>query len=390
MVDSILARRPWLSREGLYRYGFTTAQDDPAGAPGVLEAEVAERLIAAYRRATSDYPGEGRPADMWAGLANLFQGGLIDLLRTGDGVGLLGYLRCLPRQPAGHGFLQGEQTYQGLVGNNAEQARRALGLMDQLVGAAEAVGVLTSRCPEQGDQDAVPALSTADDLTLAIQEQTGIPLGLPPVFEDLFALDTTSGPIHLRGLMPAYAIWRLSMVLHHKTGKDLAEVRVGEIGAGAGYSAWAAYRAGAAAYSIFDLPEINVVQGYFLLKSLPPGTVELYGEGAPDAPGRARVRVLPGGAFGSVPPGTFDAVLNIDSLPEIARPVAVGYLDTVKRVSPLFFSINQEAAAAQTEQASQNIVKDVVRDVGGFRSVYRMANWVRAGYVDELWETGGP
>src|SRR5579862_8788762 len=102
--------------------------------------------------------------------------------------------------------------------------------MDQLLGMAEALRVASVRCPEQGDHKRPPALATAGALVRAIEEETGLPVTVPPVFDGLFALQTESGPVHLRTLMPAYAIWRVCAVLTRLAHKRLTDAHVAEIG----------------------------------------------------------------------------------------------------------------------------------------------------------------
>lgn len=397
-TDTILARRPWLAGDGLYAYGFSTAAEGAPASGGLTDEEVGRRLIAAYLRATSDFPPVARHPDMWSDITENFQQEMIGLLRAQDAAGLTAYLRELPRRAGGHGFLQGEMAFQAVVGSPEVQADRALWLMDQLVGMAEAVGVLSLRCPEQVDYESPPALATADALARAVEDETGLPLAMPPVFDGLFALETSVGPVHLRTLMPAYAVWRLSSLIPHLAHKKLADAHVAEIGAGAGFSAWLAGRAGIGRYSLYDLPEVNVVQGYFLMKAMPAGSVELYGEAAASRPWsggtsssqRVRARVLPGQAYSQAGQDSFDVTVNIDSFPEIARPISLAYLEHMAEASRMFFSINQEAAAPKTAAEAQGVVRELVAASGWRRALYRQPNWVRPGYVDELWECARP
>jgi hypothetical protein len=371
----ILDRRPWLSQQGIFSYGFTrAASDHPEG-----DAEIGKRLIAAYRQAIADRPGNPRVADMWTGIVNTWYGELVALVDKGDPVALTTYLRALPRQSAGHGYFQGRVAFDVLAAGN-EQQRRALCLMDYLAGMAEAVGVLPVRCQEQTGWDDYSGRS-AQEIRSAIEKKIGIPISLPPVFDGLFTLEPEAGPIHLRSLMAVYAMLQLGTLLREFAGIDRSRLRVAEIGAGIGHTAFAARKLGFAGYSLFDIPEVNIAQGYFLLKALSRSEVALYGE---EQIGKY-ASVLPAFVFHSVAADSYHATVNIDSLPEIAQPEAEKYLLTASRCSSWFFSINQESQAMQTSIARQLHVAGLVAANGGYRPVLRVPSWIRAGYVEEMW-----
>src|SRR5439155_9931646 len=113
-----------------------------------------------------------------------------------------------------------------------------------------------------------------------------------------------------------------------------------EIGGGYGCLALMAYRAGFRDYAVFDLPWVNALQGYFLVRSLPEGTIRLYGESG------GGVRVLPYWALDAEPDKACDVLVNTDSLPEMGHDTAKGYLPRIRRVTrTAFLSVNQEAKA---------------------------------------------
>jgi hypothetical protein len=373
-ADEILARRPWLGRASL-SYGFTTAAP-PSGATAI-----AERLIAAYHRASKDAPHEQRPKDMWAEFGENFQSGLVSIAEAGKPDELAEYLLHLPMLPGGHGFAQGQAVYEALVADPGAQRDRALWLMDHLVGMAEAAGVLDVRCPEQGPWEEAPSRPTSAELCDAIEASTSVPVSLPESFEGLFALEPDGKPVHLRTVMGGYVAWRAASLARSLLSIEPAEARIGEIGAGMGFSAFAAYQLGVRSYEIYDLLAVNLAQGYFLLRSLPEDAVSLYGE--PAAP----IRVLPAFAFDRTPPAAFHIMVNVDSLPEVSPAEAARYACRLGVVTKLFFSINQEARAPQVPGQAQLAVREVV---GGARCIFRYPNWVRAGYVDELWATEEP
>jgi hypothetical protein len=374
LASTVLARRPWLARAEI-SYGFTAAA--PAPGPSAL----AERLIAAYHRAAADAPRGPGAKDMWAVIGENFQGDLVSLAEAGKAAELAEYLRRLPMLPAGHGFAQGEASYQALSASPEAQRERGFWLMDHLAGMAEAAGVLDVRCPEQGPWEEPPPCATPAALRDGIEARAGVPISLPESFEGLFVLEPGERPVHLRTVMGGYVAWKAASFARSLLAAEVAELRVGEIGAGIGYSAFAAYQLGVRNYEIYDLAPVNLVQGYFLLRSLPEGAVSLYGEAA------APVRVLPAFAYDDAPPGAFHVVVNVDSLPEVSPAEAARYARRLGEVTELFFSINQEARAPQVPGQAQLAVREVL---SGKRELARYPNWVRAGYVDELWATKSP
>ncbi|MGC8626279.1 MAG: hypothetical protein ACP5VR_01790 [Acidimicrobiales bacterium] len=422
VTDSVLARRPWLANPGLFSYGFTEANDDEGAASAGRSTQVAKRLAEAYRRAVADDPRRDGPSDMWTEIKAGFQQELARLAAAAardaaprapapvpgavPGTGavpprvvppgvvppgaadeLAAYLRRLPRQAAGHGFLQGQASFNHLVAHPEEQYQRALWLMDHLVGMAEWAGVLDVRCPEQGGYAAVPAGASAGELREEIEAKTGLVLGLPAVFEGLFVLEPRARPVHLRALSAAYALWEAASFARQYLGTEISRLRVAEIGAGMGYTAFVAHQLGVAEHVIYDLPEVNLAQGYFLLMVLPPSAVSLYGEAPVGPAGAPHVWVLPSFMAYEAAHGPFDVTVNVDSLPEIAPQVASRYLAHFGEASRLFLSINQEARAPQTAAQRQSVVRELA-GAAGLRPLLRYPNWLRPGYVDELWACG--
>jgi len=155
-------------------------------------------------------------------------------------------------------------------------------------------------------------------------------LGFDPAFPEVggaFGFRVAGRLATIDGLTHAYTGHRL---------RQLEADTVFEIGGGYGCLALMARRSGVARYAIFDLPWVNALQGYFLIRTLPEGTVRLYGED------RGDVRVLPYWALANEPEKSCDGLVNTDSLPEMGRATAAGYLPQIRRAARRFFlSINQ-------------------------------------------------
>ena len=337
---------------------------------------IVRRLIDAYRRASSEKAP--RANDKWSEFIESHYGEMIDLIERDDTRGLVAYLLSLPRQGAAHGFFQGRLVHDSLQGNPEGQLDRAWWLLDHLVALAEAVGVLRVRCPEQGDWDFAP-FGSVPELRDRIEQAIGLPLTLPDLFEGLFALEPDSGAIHLRSIMATYAVRQVAALLQNLESLAPAEMKVAEIGAGIGYTAYAAHALGISRYTLFDLPEVNVAQGFFLLETIDPGAVRLYGEEE-----GASIEVLPASAFPPRSPAAFHVVVNIDSLPEIDPIIVDGYVNGIAERSRYLFSINQEAPLTGGVGVHRRAVRESVSLNPRLKPILRQPNWIRAGYVDEV------
>lgn len=357
-----------------FSYGFTSGRHSKLVGAG--DEAIARRLIDAYRRASSERAP--RADDKWSEFIESHYGEMIDLIGRDDARGLVAYLLSLPRQGAAHGFFQGRLVHDGLQDNPEGQLDRAWWLLDHLVALAEAVGVLRVRCPEQGDWDSVP-FGSVPELRDRIERAIGLPLTLPDLFEGLFALEPNSGAIHLRSIMATYAVRQVATLLENLENLVPPEMKVAEIGAGIGYTAYAAQALGISRYTLFDLPEVNVAQGFFLLETIDPGAVRLFGEeeGAP-------IEVLPASAFPPRSPDGFHVVVNIDSLPEIDPVIVDGYVNGIAERSRYLFSINQEAPLTGGVGLARRSVRQSVSLNPRLKAILRQPNWIRAGYVEEI------
>src|SRR5262249_6085958 len=151
--------------------------------------------------------------------------------------------------------------------------------------------------------------------------------------------------ITLDGIINAYIAHRLKQLGACK-GKTVVE-----IGGGFGCLAEIAARALNCHYVLYDLPWVSAIQGYFLIMSLPPGTVRLLGET------QGQLEVLPFWQFDASQDRSLDFVINSDSLPEMGYDTALAYVKKIsKALRGLFLSINQEAMAKNANAGTQNCV----------------------------------
>ncbi|MFY9294359.1 MAG: hypothetical protein WAP03_27285 [Methylorubrum rhodinum] len=328
-----------------------------APAIGPDDEAIAARLIAAWRHSAAAAP-EAAEEGMWAARSTGFSA-FHTALRAGDARALAALLAPLFQSHLAHGIAMGRTT--AALARHAPEIFAAA-WCDRLLRLAEALGVEPVRCPEQGDF--ARPLERVGKI-----ERIEAALGFRLVFPDVGApygvrLREKILPEH--AFSHAYAAWRIRRL---NPGPRLAE-----IGGGFGGLAWFLRDEGRS-YTILDLPFTNVIQGWFLLKA--GLSVSLAGE--PEA----RLRVLPWWEIHR--DARYDLVINQDSIPEMPPDAAAMYVARIREIAPLFYSVNQEAAAANTEAFRQGIVPNLVARDGGYRRLGRNPFWLRDGYVEEIY-----
>ena len=143
-----------------------------------------------------------------------------------------------------------------------------------------------------------------------------------------------------------------------------------------------ASRAGLNRYTIYDLPWVNAIQGYILIRVLGHENLRLFGER-----GAGRISVEPFWRFRESAPRSVDYVVNVNSLPEIGGDTARAYIRSIADLQPrAFLSVNQEAMSQTVVGTRQHRVADLVAAEGRLRRVSRSLWWMEQGYVEELFE----
>jgi len=140
---------------------------------------------------------------------------------------------------------------------------------------------------------------------------------------------------------------------------------------------------------LIDLPHINVLQGFYLIKTLPDAKVSLYGEDYQSDGGGVCVQVMPPFVLSQLSQNSFDLVINQDSFPEINSSIVSDYLVWIKLSTKLFLSINHESKPNSINGTLQNNVSELIANVGGFIRRTRQPYWPRKGYVCELYDIVG-
>lgn len=344
---------------------------------------IAERLLKSYHSAIADEKQiPGRPQnDLWQVLQNIVHKDFLDLLGRREPQALAQYLCNMSKLSITHGMTQGTQNYTDLVSSEDSRLRSAAFYADKLVALAEALGCLPCENPESGvwGQN---LYTNIDELVAKIEAAIGIDITPPRISGGLYGIASKKGLYHFRDVNSLYTAWRIREIL-----KGTLNPSVCEIGAGTGRTAFYCRRMGINDITIFDLPYVAVVSGYYLIKSFPDARIALYGEPSQGTP--PAITISPYWCFAEAPDNRFDLTINQDSFPEIDRRNVLGYLRDMRRNTKQYFlSINQEGRAPQTGPDNPElVVPQVVEELGGgFERVYRFPYWIRQGYVEELYK----
>jgi hypothetical protein len=300
--------------------------------------------------------------------------GFNSIMARSDVPALAEYLRNGLRRDIGPGLGLGKEVFDAMRAEGEGRQTNLALISDRLASFAVAIGALPYENPEQGRYGEHLGRSI-EELTRLIEATLKVHIFHPPV-AGLFGVEV--GPrqiIDVRVPDDAYSAYRL---------KTLTETfgfsRICEIGAGFGGTAFQASRHGIEPYTILDLPSINILQGYFLMKIFGGDAVKMFGENIPDR----RFNVLPYWMFfdRSI---SFDLVFNRDAMPEMPEARAHEYLAEMQSRRSAFLSINQEPGGNGGHAgATQLIVHHLAKSYPGLHSAGRHPHWTREGYVEEL------
>ena len=345
--------------------------------PGAPDIAIAARLLAAHRAAAAAGPPLPDPAraDLWRGIYRR-QRRFAEVLARGDAHELAGYLCNVSRHDASQGITQGNVEYARITRDRSYRDFLALLTKDTLVALAEALGALPVENPAQGSLGA--SLHADPEVLVAeVERRVGIELRPPEIDGGLLKLSTARGRFGERDLNAIFTAW----VVHRTLPPG---GRICEIGAGSGRVAYWSHRLGAGPITLIDLPHVNVVQGYYLLRSLPDAPIALYGE--PAAPGSS-LRILPNHAIAAGYAHDHDLVLNQDSFPEMHPDTVGDYLRWIRSLGPgrRLLSINHENKPPYGRGLAHVSVPEAVARAGGFELEDRTPYWLRKGYVTELY-----
>lgn len=261
-------------------------------------------------------------------------------------------LKDLCKSPLTRGLFGGDLLYEHYKKEKHERNMFVFGVFDKLVSLTEAAGLIPNFNPED----------------LAFRN---IMYSKPEVFLDLIARKykfDISAPKYAGGnlgINTDYGLYcqRDMFALHLAlTVADKYEdrnIRICEIGGGAGHLAFYLHRLGYRNLTIVDLPTVSTVQMYFL------GTNLCRHNG---------ITYLPTEDF----TGDYDLVINADSFIEMSKEHASNYLRLIKQNAKHLISLNQETGPHQFEDAGFRVC-----DITDMKRTNRQMSWIRKGWVFE-------
>ncbi|MSR73735.1 MAG: putative sugar O-methyltransferase [Candidatus Pacebacteria bacterium] len=352
----------------------------------VEDIALAERIIKAFHKASLDEKQHfnrkiaDSEIDAWDDNKMKYHKDLYLILTSNDTQKTAEYLCNMHLQSATYGISGSATEYGEMISSGRLRDQKGALTKDALVSFAEALGILPYEA-------IVPYVIKnniyvdADTLINKIEKEIGIKIAPPEIDGGLYKLKLKMGSFDPRDFYSLYAAWRINHIL----GKNTP---ICEIGAGIGKVALYASRFGFLNYSIFDLPLINAIQAWYLIKSLPGGRITLYGEknNTEDS-----IKILPYWEFMRTN-NRYALVLNQDSFPEISKEIVEGYLNKIEECTTYFLSINQEHEAPLFDGAEKRnlIVPDMTKKYRKLKKIYRFPFWLRKGYVEELYQVQIP
>lgn len=342
---------------------------------------IAERLLAAYNKALDDEEvlSKKPKGDLWEEFKNRKQQDFVGMLGKNEPTILAEYLCNMYSKSATYG------TIRGTWGEKVNDIKRSIAyIKDKLIALGEAVDAIPCENPEQGTWGENIYLDI-DDTVQKIEKIMGISIASLPGDGDLLKMRSKKGLLFQeRELFCLYSAW----IIHNILNDDPARRSVCEIGAGVARAAYYCYKFGLKDYTMIDLPRMNVLQGFYILKNLPEAKVILYGEKL-DKNVSDSIKIYPDWVFDTIRDKRFGLVYSQDSFPEIDEDVVLGYLRQIKKnTAGYFLSINHESRPfmrLKERDKRQNNVSELIRKVGGYKKIYRHLYWLRPGYTEELY-----
>lgn len=247
------------------------------------DVQIAERILLAFNKALMD-ENKVQTGDIWDRI-QAQHGDFYAIYH--DPVKVAEYMNNMNQHEITRGVSSSTiGAFQAMQKNPVIRQEWGALVKDSLVCFAEAVGVL--RHNFYGDN------LYEDERTILshIEEKIGISLVPSHIEGGLYKMKINDKFFDHRDFWSAYMAWRVYKLVG--SGASVAE-----IGGGIGKATLFAQQFGIHNYSIYDLPVINLVQAWYLIKS--GVNVVLYGEKG------SGVRILPYWEFKN---GTFDLTLN--------------------------------------------------------------------------------
>jgi hypothetical protein len=343
--------------------------------------EAAHRLIGAYNvsecqnRSFRKIGGN----DIWTLLLKNELSDLIKTIENGDARKLA---RVLSELGKNYTWFGGITT--GVDGfNHADKNEQSVAYtyFDKLVSLGEALGVLSAETPEFGvaGKWCRNARIEPQKIVDAIEAHLNVEIVPKGGIIHVSGLKTRQGLLHYRHINALYLAVRM---------RDLTDLSdaVCEFGGGLGLAALYIHKLGRKNVTLFDLPLVNLISGFFLICSLGADAVCL--EGEPQIESAIKIRAYWNCA--ALSENSIKLTANQDSFPEIHRGLFDAYMNEISRFTvDYFLSINHESESAISGGTRHLHVSKLLGNDARFKRLYRAPYWLRRGYVEELYRIRG-
>ncbi len=377
MASWVIRRPEWLRKKP--NSGPSCLEPELVQKDGV-NTDIAIRLIKMYRSLEKKVDTSiNTKGSMWEVLRESHYDSLISYLSSGDITNLERYLARLFRTKTVNGY-----TY-GSTFDAWPHRWNYLPIQIELsvVQLAEALGLIRAECHEQGEVAFWRKIFSEKELIGKLESYFGFKVEQPRygdprgvLFGGRFLTRETCS--HL------YSACKIRNAINRQGLHG--PLNIIEIGGGFGGTCfWLRKIFGdrVSRYVIVDLPEVNLVQGFFLGSIYPDQTV-LAGEAVHDA--SSPIQLVQCNQLNEIDFRP-NVLINQDSMPEMPESEVVRYLDWAsKNLDGLFINFNQETLSASGGHL-QILVPEVVGRFPQFRRISREASWDRRGYVEEVYET---
>jgi hypothetical protein len=281
------------------------------------DVDIAIRLINAYNVTKREDKGQFEklvPNDLWTKISNepLIQK-LINILDNGDAISLSIFLNEFGTSNTWYGGIH-------LCGISPETPHN---YGDSVFRDLE---ILCSHLKIEIKNE-----HTVDDIIKNLSDYFGTSVIIPPVIP-IAGLASSFGILNRKNINQLY----LSNTVKNLTNPN---DNICEYGGGLGLNAYYLYNMNRKNVYLFDLPFVNVISGYFLIKALGHNAVILDGE-------RCRSESINISAFWNCEhfaKDHFEIAVNQDSFPEIDLNILLQYFKTIEfNTKSYFLSINHE------------------------------------------------
>ena len=335
--------------------------------PDEPDVAVAKRLSAAFRAAVEGGAGQGD--GIWERISAQHHQQFIRAMLEGRDEEVAAALTGMFRSRLMYG-----------MSSPVDDFHSRLRLLDAIVSLGVSAGILPARSP--ASLKTRPLLhEDPQEILSAYADLIGYDLA-PPQCGGIYGVRFRDSVVPIRHIFQVQQAERLRMLL----GDEGCAKGCLEIGGGAGFLAYATMKLGVARrYCIIDLPQVNVLQGYFMLKSDLAPLVRLFGEESP-SDDEAVIQIYPDFHVHGFADDAFDIGVNVDSLPEMDGATIRTYVDAIARICERYFlSNNKEVPIQDAGGFAHGWIHRVLRGDGRFRLESRAPWWMREGYVEEVY-----